>query len=214
MTSSSSSSSSFRSCYYFLFFLFVTSSSSDVADVVDAFLITTRTVGQGGRHLLSLNKKDASSSSSSHFLNANQIVDHNDNNNSNTIIENIRLNKVFKTTYSRRKADKLISDGRVKVNGEIVEDMGRRVIPYEDEIRLDDKPYLGWEVHHGFTKLAMNHDGRNGKKNTNTVKKKQQQQQLQQYGEEYIKYWKPVGVTSTTDRNIKSPKNCFCKLKC
>jgi len=93
--------------------------------------------------------------------------------------QNIRLNKVFRETHSRRKADSLIAEGRVRINGEVVEDMGRRVVPFRDVVELDGQPYTGWEVRHGFSAP-----------NETTIR------------EEYIKFWKPIGATSTTDRSV------------
>jgi len=105
---------------------------------------------------------------------------------------NLRLNKVFKVTHSRRKADSIIADGRVRVNGEIVEDMGRRVVPFQDIVELDGKPYTGWEARHGFV------PARGEKLEGGSCEARR----LEEQEEEIIKYWKPVGVTSTTDRNI------------
>ena len=119
----------------------------------------------------------------------------------NNKIENIRLNKVFKTTHSRRKADALIADGRVKVNGEIVEDMGRRVTPFQDEIQVDGKLYVGWEEHHGFAPATQMKNGNDSARKSDG---RQPDSRRRRHNEEYIKYWKPVGVTSTTDRNDKN----------
>jgi 23S rRNA pseudouridine2604 synthase len=102
--------------------------------------------------------------------------------------DNIRLNKVFKATHSRRKADTLIAEGRVQVNGEFVGDMGRRVVPFQDIIQLDGRPYQGWEERHGFS-------SKSGQDSSRVVGEERD--------EEYIKYWKPVGVTSTTDRMVR-----------
>lgn len=117
-----------------------------------------------------------------------------DNNNSNNNVNNIRLNKVFKETHSRRSADALIAEGRVKINGETVSDMGRRVVPYTDAVELDGRPYVGWEVRHGFVVPAsFAHSA--GISDVRT-------RMFDSVEEEYIKYWKPVGVTSTTDRSV------------
>jgi pseudouridine synthase len=98
---------------------------------------------------------------------------------SNDSVEGIRLNKVFKSTHSRREADKLIADGRVTINDELVESMGQRVIPFKDIVKLDNVIIQGWE--------AMN-----------AVESTLETQVF-----EYIKYWKPLGVTCTTDRSIR-----------
>jgi len=92
----------------------------------------------------------------------------------------IRLNKVFKKTHSRRKADALIAAGRVSVNGAPVESMGMRVVPFKDSVALDGRQITGWEE-----QLPELKDP-----------------ELVATEEEYIKFWKPVGVTSTTDRSI------------
>lgn len=92
--------------------------------------------------------------------------------------DGLRLNKVFKSTHSRREADKLIASGRVTVNGIRVESMGQRVIPFKDVIKLDGKVVEGWEAMNAIE---------------STLHKKVF---------EYVKYWKPLGVTCTTDRTI------------
>lgn len=53
----------------------------------------------------------------------------------------MRLNQAIALTgfCSRRKADDLIADGRVQVNGEICKDFGRQIEPENDELRVDDK---------------------------------------------------------------------------
>ena len=102
--------------------------------------------------------------------------------------ESIRINKVLKKTHSRRQADQLIADGRVTVNNESVHSAGQRVTPYRDVIRLDGRLVEGWE--------ELNHMDREPQKirNANTEK-------TQIF--EYIKYWKPIGVTCTTDQRIQ-----------
>jgi pseudouridine synthase len=105
----------------------------------------------------------------------------------------LRLNKVFRETHSRRKADTLIAEGRVSVNGEIVNDMGRRVTPFLDQVLLDGELYQGWERRHGFT--SSSDAGWSSVAGTSLDTTPIQ--------EEYIKLWKPVGVTSTTDPEIR-----------
>lgn len=53
----------------------------------------------------------------------------------------IRLQKRIAETgfYSRRKAEQLIIAGRVRVNGELVQELGTRVFP-KDHIQVDGKP--------------------------------------------------------------------------
>lgn len=91
--------------------------------------------------------------------------------------EAIRLNKVFKATHSRRKADELIASGRVTVNYELEQTAGRKVVPFRDIVCLDGEVIKGWE--------ALNHVTKDT-----------------EY--EYVKYWKDRGVTCTTDRRIRS----------
>ena len=101
----------------------------------------------------------------------------------------IRLNKVFKATHSRREADELISSGRVSVNGEqVVQKGGFKVIPFVDVVSLDGKVYKGWE--------KMNAIDKNHEKSQNSRSMK-----MEQF--EYVKYFKPLGVTCTTDLRIK-----------
>lgn len=52
----------------------------------------------------------------------------------------IRLNKFLASTQigSRRKADVLIRDGRVRVNGRLVTEMGVQVDPEKDKVRVDN----------------------------------------------------------------------------
>ena len=102
----------------------------------------------------------------------------------------IRLNKVFKATYSRRQADALIESGRVSVNGRPVDSKGGfLVVPYVDEIQLDGKTIEGWEEMNRIHQQQEG-DGRETKAN------------LAQTSLEYVKYWKPIGVTCTTDPQI------------
>ena len=53
--------------------------------------------------------------------------------------EGVRLQKVIAAAgfASRRVAEQMISDGRVEVNGRIVTELGTRVDPSSDQIRLD-----------------------------------------------------------------------------
>ena len=56
-------------------------------------------------------------------------------------MEKIRLNKVLAQAgiCSRRKADQLIEEGRVTVNGKITAELGMAVLPGRDDIRVDGK---------------------------------------------------------------------------
>ena len=130
----------------------------------------------------------------------------------------IRLNKVFKKTHSRREADKLLESGRIEVNGKrVMQKGGFLVVPYVDEVRLDGKIVEGWEEMNGIQQpppLAGN-GGRAVRKSAtrsstaNTGDGQPQQRQgrsapisTKQF--QYVKYWKPRGVTCTTDRKIPS----------
>ena len=55
--------------------------------------------------------------------------------------EGIRLNRFLAENGlgSRRKTEELISSGRVSINGQTVTDLGRRVNPLEDEVKVDGK---------------------------------------------------------------------------
>jgi 23S rRNA pseudouridine2604 synthase len=102
--------------------------------------------------------------------------------------EPIRLNKVFKQTHSRRQADQLISSGRITVNDEPVHSAGQRVVPFQDVVRLDGEIVGGWEALNHLS-AQNDHDSGNLNKDKTVF--------------EYIKYWKPLGVTCTTDRRIE-----------
>jgi pseudouridine synthase len=140
----------------------------------------------------------------------------------NTTERGIRLNKVFTKLYSRRFTEALIREGRIQVNDDIVTDLGRRVVPYRDIVRLDHQVYPNWEEHinnvssdaAATTKpepqLSSSSLVNNDTKNDGTVLATFEtdgcdmdhdppQHSLPHV---YIKYWKPVGVISTTDRNV------------
>ena len=90
------------------------------------------------------------------------------------------MNKCFKAFTSRREADRLIASGRVAVNGTVV-DAGARVFP-GDAVTLDNAA-IDWES------LAVVRDGSVGADATQF---------------RYVKYWKPRGVTCTTDRRDRT----------
>ena len=90
----------------------------------------------------------------------------------------VRINKCFKDFTSRREADRLVGDGRVSVNG-VRAEAGARVFP-GDVVALDGRP-VRWET------LAVIDDA---------VAAESQFR--------YVKYWKPRGVTCTTDRRDRS----------
>lgn len=59
-----------------------------------------------------------------------------------SMAEKIRLQKVLSEAglASRRAAEAMIRQGRVEVNGQIITELGYRVDPQQDEIRLDQVP--------------------------------------------------------------------------
>ncbi len=144
----------------------------------------------------------------------------------------IRLNKVFKATHSRREADALIESGRVCVNGVTVEpnNLGRKVLPFQDVIALDGNIIYGWEAMNAIIvdqkkveirnsqmqKLADDHRSRHRLHNGDNFNRSINDDRRTHLGKlnndtassysssfEYIKYYKPVGVTCTTDSRIK-----------
>ena len=118
-----------------------------------------------------------------------------------TAPEPIRINKVLKKTHSRRQADKLIAEGRLSVNNEPVHSAGQRVIPYRDVIRLDGQIVQGWET---LNHSLQSDDERSSRQSTTTSQHYNSNNKAsQQPVFEYIKYWKPIGVTCTTDRRIR-----------
>lgn len=60
-----------------------------------------------------------------------------------------RLQKIMAAAGidSRRACEKLITQGRVRVNGEIITELGSRVDPTTDEISLDGRPITQTEQH-------------------------------------------------------------------
>jgi len=121
------------------------------------------------------------------------------------IVEGIRLNKVFKATHSRRAADVLIGSGRVSVNGErVLEKGGFRVVPYQDVVKLDDVVVSGWEE---MNALTATEDENNNQKRILPSLEMEEEELEGTKGKllhfEYVKYWKPLGVTCTTDSKIQ-----------
>lgn len=53
----------------------------------------------------------------------------------------VRLNKYLSSSgiASRRKADEMISAGRVKVNGQVVRELGTKIIPRKDKVEVDGR---------------------------------------------------------------------------
>ena len=129
--------------------------------------------------------------------------------------EGIRLNKVFKATHSRRAADKLIEEGRVTVNNQRVHSKGGyKVIPYRDIVTLDGQVVKGWEQINAISRdddssipsdtndeiFQRNHKNKQKSQHDTTTSN---QNNLQTSSFEYVKYYKPIGVTCTTDLRVK-----------
>jgi 23S rRNA pseudouridine2604 synthase len=86
--------------------------------------------------------------------------------------DGIRLNKIFKETHSRRKADALIVSGRVTVNGESAAENPGMKVKADDVVEVDGK-VVHWA-----------------------------EPVLERPIYDYIKYWKPLSVICTSDRRI------------
>mmetsp|Transcript_6568 Transcript_6568/g.12372 ORF Transcript_6568/g.12372 Transcript_6568/m.12372 type:complete len:476 (+) Transcript_6568:119-1546(+) len=111
----------------------------------------------------------------------------------------IRLNKVFKQTHSRRQADDLIASGRVTVNGRpVVNKGGFMVVPYRDIIAVDGKVVKGWEHMNGIDDPALCSSIASSSPQKSSTEKSLKTEQF-----EYVKYFKPLGVTCTTDVRIR-----------
>lgn len=104
-------------------------------------------------------------------------------------IEGVRLNKALKATHSRRQADKLITEGRVQVNGSHPDSMGVRLFP-GDVVMLDGQ-VVDWERLNSQELKNTVHDV-DGTHDSGDV----------QGVHTYIKYWKPRGIECTTDRRV------------
>ena len=112
--------------------------------------------------------------------------------------DGIRLNKVFKATHSRREADKLIESGRVRVNGvPILNRGGVKVVPFQDEITLDGQIVTGWEKMNAIQQQHHHHDSHDSSSSLLNTSSSSTSTF------EYVKYFKPIGITCTTDRRIK-----------
>jgi 23S rRNA pseudouridine2604 synthase len=120
-----------------------------------------------------------------------------DQNGTTTNSGTIRLNKVFKSTHSRREADRLILDGRVNVNDRV--SYGCMVTPFQDRVQLDGVNVVGWEQMNAVVSVSSSSSNNEASSLGPTA---QEQEETTTCSFEYIKYWKPQGVTCTTDRRI------------
>lgn len=59
-----------------------------------------------------------------------------------TVSEGVRLQKLLSRAgrASRREAERLIAEGRVRVNGRVIVELGTRVVPGRDRVELDGEP--------------------------------------------------------------------------
>ena len=89
----------------------------------------------------------------------------------------VRLNKLL-PGLSRRKADAAIADGRVTVDGVVAD--GRTPVERGSEVCLDGEPQV-WEAREAAKADLTSSDAFL-----------------------YLKYWKPAGVTCTSDRDDAS----------
>jgi 23S rRNA pseudouridine2605 synthase len=86
------------------------------------------------------------------------------------VSEPIRLQKIIAQAgiVSRRKAEELILEGRVQVNGQVVTELGTKADPERDHIRVDGKLLHGAQKHRylmlnkpkGFVTTASDPEGR------------------------------------------------------
>ena len=90
--------------------------------------------------------------------------------------QTLRVNKVFTSAYSRREADRLVASGRVAINGAPASPGDR--VGLTDSVTLDGRPFaLPPPAEFDSSAFAADHFI-------------------------YLKYWKPRGVTCTTDLRI------------
>jgi len=125
----------------------------------------------------------------------------------------VRLNKVFKATHSRREADKLITSGRIAINGQpIVNKGGCFVIPYQDEITLDGKVIQNWERMNDISRdIANTATAASSSTSTRNRNSHGDETAINTNQYEYVKYYKPIGVTCTTDFRIR--ENIISSIK-
>jgi 23S rRNA pseudouridine2605 synthase len=73
----------------------------------------------------------------------------------NSSIGSVRLNKYLSSSgiTSRRKADEMISAGRIKINGKIVKELGTKIDPRKDKVEVDNR---GVRSHTHLVYILMN----------------------------------------------------------
>ncbi|KAG7360421.1 RNA pseudouridylate synthase [Nitzschia inconspicua] len=102
----------------------------------------------------------------------------------------------------------MIESGRVTVNGiPVTEKGGFKVRPFCDVVTLDGKTIEGWEAMNGI--VADTEPGEavpTSQKKRNASSNELQNDDTSHNSKtfEYIKYWKPRGITCTTDRTVPS----------
>ena len=121
--------------------------------------------------------------------------------------DGIRLNKAFKSTHSRRQADRLIAEGRVRVNGVVPDSMAPRLFP-GDKVTLDGKAIHWQRLNQNEDNIGEeNYSGaailQQGNRNKNSARRNGYDEDKGSGGvHTYIKYWKPRGIECTTDRRV------------
>jgi 23S rRNA pseudouridine2604 synthase len=88
----------------------------------------------------------------------------------------LRINKVFAAAFSRREADRLVAQGRVRLNGAVAEH--GCTVRATDAVTVDGAPFETAGAFEGAMSEGV--DGPHV----------------------YLKYWKPRGITCTTDRRV------------
>ncbi|KAA8493254.1 23S rRNA pseudouridine [Porphyridium purpureum] len=104
--------------------------------------------------------------------------------------DGVRINKCFASFASRRESDRIVSAGRARINGKVAVNGAR--VRSGDVVTLDGKK-IDWE------RLVPASDWKGAAR--------RDEQEVDQVGVSdqfvYLKYWKPRGITCTTDRRIQ-----------
>jgi 23S rRNA pseudouridine2604 synthase len=119
--------------------------------------------------------------------------------------DGVRLNKAFKATHSRREADRLITEGRIRVNGVAPDTMGVRLF-VGDTVTLDGKK-VHWERLNLEQKTEPTTRQKSNGAAAATAAPKTTTKSAQSPSKggvhTYIKYWKPRGIECTTNRSVR-----------